>query len=192
MPLHTAPSYAVALHPPLSASRFPQPPASPIQPVPTRFLTRAPSTTTTLTRNNGFSRPSLQTDKTHFPPHDTNRTLTPNGRCTPPWSSCLQGHHAFLQLQHPKVRSAPAHPTSEPSFPVGCLPEQFPHSLYQWFVAFTVLIMLSLAFLGLTNVVHVFPLNDKLLHFFCLGIATGVFYFIFDVEEWAEFYPILL
>jgi len=52
--------------------------------------------------------------------------------------------------------------------------------------------MLSLAFLGFTNVVHVFPLNDKLLHFFCLGIATGVFYFIFDVEEWAEFYPILL
>lgn len=62
----------------------------------------------------------------------------------------------------------------------------------QWFVAFTVLIMLSLAFLGLTNVAHVFPPNDKLLHFFCLGIATGVFYFIFDVEEWAEFYPILL
>jgi hypothetical protein len=54
---------------------------------------------------------------------------------------------------------------------------------YQWFVAFTVLIMLTLAFLGLTNVAHALPLNDKLLHFFCLGIATGIFYFIFDVEE---------
>jgi len=58
-----------------------------------------------------------------------------------------------------------------------------PLRIRPWFVAFTVLIMLSLAFLGLTNFVHVFPLNDKLLHFFCLGIATGVFYFIFDVEE---------
>jgi len=47
----------------------------------------------------------------------------------------------------------------------------------------TFLIMLSLAFLGLTNFAHAIPLNDKLLHFFCLGIATGVFYFIFDVEE---------
>ena len=73
-------------------------------------------------------------------------------------------------------------PVSLP-LPDGCLSEQFPHSLYQWFVAFTVLIMLSLAFLGFTNVAHVFPLNDKLLHFFCLGMATGVFYFIFDVEE---------
>jgi hypothetical protein len=43
--------------------------------------------------------------------------------------------------------------------------------------------MLSLAFLGFTNFTHAIPLNDKLLHFFCLGIATGVFYFIFDVEE---------
>jgi len=58
-----------------------------------------------------------------------------------------------------------------------------PLRIRPWFVVFTILIMLSLAFLGLTNVVHVFPLNDKLLHFFCLGIATGVFYFIFDVEE---------
>lgn len=58
-----------------------------------------------------------------------------------------------------------------------------PLRIRPWFVAFTILIMLSLAFLGLTNVAHVFPPNDKLLHFFCLGIATGVFYFIFDVEE---------
>jgi len=43
--------------------------------------------------------------------------------------------------------------------------------------------MLLLAFLGFTNFSHALPLNDKLLHFFCLSIATGVFYFIFDVEE---------
>jgi hypothetical protein len=43
--------------------------------------------------------------------------------------------------------------------------------------------MVTLALLGLTNLAHAIPLNDKLLHFFCLGIATGVFYFIFDVEE---------
>ena len=30
---------------------------------------------------------------------------------------------------------------------------------------------------------HVFPPNDKLLHPFCLDIATGVFYGIFDVRE---------
>ena len=82
----------------------------------------------------------------------------------------------------PNVRSTPAHPTCEPSL-LLCLSGQFPHSLYPWFVAFTILIMLLLAFLGLTNVAHVYSLNDKLLHFFCLGIATGVFYFIFDVEE---------
>ncbi|KAI0066046.1 hypothetical protein BV25DRAFT_1912849 [Artomyces pyxidatus] len=52
-----------------------------------------------------------------------------------------------------------------------------------WFVLITALIMLALALLGLTNLAHALPMNDKLLHFFCLGIATGVFYFIFDVEE---------
>lgn len=44
--------------------------------------------------------------------------------------------------------------------------------------------MLLLAFLGFTNVSHGLPLNDKVLHFLCLGVATGVFYFIFDVEEY--------
>lgn len=53
----------------------------------------------------------------------------------------------------------------------------------QWFILITVLIMLILALLGFTNLAHALPINDKLLHFFCLGIATGVFYFIFDVEE---------
>jgi len=43
--------------------------------------------------------------------------------------------------------------------------------------------MLLLAFLGFTNFAHALPINDKLLHFFCLMLATGVFYFIFDVEE---------
>ncbi|KAI0259267.1 hypothetical protein BC834DRAFT_907250 [Gloeopeniophorella convolvens] len=52
-----------------------------------------------------------------------------------------------------------------------------------WFAVLTILIMLTLALLGLTNLAHALPLNDKLLHFVCLGIATGVFYFIFDVEE---------
>jgi VanZ family protein len=58
-----------------------------------------------------------------------------------------------------------------------------PLRIRPWFVLLTVLIMLTLALLGFTNLAHSFPLNDKLLHFFCLGIATGVFYFIFDVEE---------
>jgi hypothetical protein len=43
--------------------------------------------------------------------------------------------------------------------------------------------MLVLAFLGFTNVPHKLPVNDKFLHFLCLGFATHVFYFIFDVEE---------
>ncbi|KZT10712.1 uncharacterized protein LAESUDRAFT_672144, partial [Laetiporus sulphureus 93-53] len=52
-----------------------------------------------------------------------------------------------------------------------------------WFLVFTALIMLVLAFLGFTNFSHSLPLNDKLLHFICLCTATAVFYFIFDVEE---------
>ncbi|EPQ57201.1 hypothetical protein GLOTRDRAFT_38655 [Gloeophyllum trabeum ATCC 11539] len=55
-----------------------------------------------------------------------------------------------------------------------------------WFLVFTSLIMLLLALLGFTNFSHALPLNDKLLHFLCLMIATGVFYFIFDVEEEAR------
>ncbi|KAH9985791.1 hypothetical protein BJV74DRAFT_775446, partial [Russula compacta] len=58
-----------------------------------------------------------------------------------------------------------------------------PLRIRPWFIVLTTVIMLSLALLGLTNLSHALPLNDKLLHFFCLGIATGVFYFIFDVEE---------
>ncbi|KAF8265461.1 hypothetical protein EI94DRAFT_1588784 [Lactarius quietus] len=58
-----------------------------------------------------------------------------------------------------------------------------PLRIRPWFVLLTTLIMMTLALLGFTNISHSLPLNDKLLHFFCLGIATGVFYFIFDVEE---------
>jgi len=43
--------------------------------------------------------------------------------------------------------------------------------------------MLLLATLGFTTFSRSLPLNDKLLHFICFFIATGVFYFIFDVEE---------
>jgi len=43
--------------------------------------------------------------------------------------------------------------------------------------------MITLAILGFTNFSRSLPLNDKALHFLCFGIATGVFYFIFDVEE---------
>ncbi|KAI0766511.1 hypothetical protein BC629DRAFT_1292960 [Irpex lacteus] len=55
-----------------------------------------------------------------------------------------------------------------------------------WFVLFTSLVMITLAFLGFTNFAHALPINDKLLHFFCLMLATGIFYFIFDVEEDAK------
>ena len=130
-----------------------------------------------------------------LPPHDS-RTFSlyhqryesnasPDERCTPPWSSCLQGPHAVLPPQDTKVQPAPALPASESTSCPRCLPIN-PNTLLflpQWFVALTFLVMLSLALLGLTNLAHAIPLNDKLLHFFCLGIATGVFYFIFDVEE---------
>ncbi|THV05016.1 hypothetical protein K435DRAFT_133937 [Dendrothele bispora CBS 962.96] len=58
-----------------------------------------------------------------------------------------------------------------------------PLRLRPWFVVFTVIIMLILAFLGFTNFSRSLPLNDKLLHFLCFSIATAVFYFIIDVEE---------
>jgi len=43
--------------------------------------------------------------------------------------------------------------------------------------------MFFLAFLGFTNIPGQLSINDKLLHFICFCIATGVFYFIFDVDE---------
>jgi len=43
--------------------------------------------------------------------------------------------------------------------------------------------MVVLAFLGFREQ-RALPLNDKLLHFLCFMIATGVFYFIVDIEEY--------
>jgi len=58
-----------------------------------------------------------------------------------------------------------------------------PIRLRPWFLLFTGIVMLLLAFLGFTNFSRSLPLNDKLLHLICLCVATAVFYFIFDVEE---------
>ncbi|KAF8197850.1 hypothetical protein BJ912DRAFT_46646 [Pholiota molesta] len=55
-----------------------------------------------------------------------------------------------------------------------------------WFLIFTCVIMVILAFLGFTNFSQALPLNDKILHFLCFGIATAVFYFIVDVDESAR------
>ena len=113
--------------------------------------------------------------------NDTNRTLRPmsdarrHGRRA--FKALMRSHHLTIPKYDLPLRFRPV---SRPPSPM------FAHSsnilfLRQWFVALTFLVMLSLALLGLTNLS--IPLNDKLLHFFCLGIATGVFYFIFDVEE---------
>ncbi|KZV59332.1 hypothetical protein PENSPDRAFT_644952 [Peniophora sp. CONT] len=59
----------------------------------------------------------------------------------------------------------------------------FPIRIRWWFVLVTVIIMVALGLLGFTNWAHSLPVNDKLLHFVCLGLATCVFYFILDVEE---------
>ncbi|KAF8554203.1 hypothetical protein OG21DRAFT_1597467 [Imleria badia] len=58
-----------------------------------------------------------------------------------------------------------------------------PIRLRPWFLLFTFAVMLILAFFGFSNVSHSIPLNDKFLHLTCFCIATGVFYFIFDVDE---------
>ncbi|KDQ10071.1 hypothetical protein BOTBODRAFT_500852 [Botryobasidium botryosum FD-172 SS1] len=52
-----------------------------------------------------------------------------------------------------------------------------------WFLGATTVVMLILGLLGFTNIPHAFSINDKVLHFVCFTIATGVFYFIFDVDE---------
>jgi hypothetical protein len=92
----------------------------------------------------------------------------------------MRSHHLKIPKYELPLRFRPVSrlpPSPRPTRNLNTL------SLRQWFVVLTFLIMLSLAFLGLTNRAHAIPLNDKLLHFFCLGVATGVFYFIFDVEE---------
>ncbi|KAF8650417.1 hypothetical protein AX16_005223 [Volvariella volvacea WC 439] len=60
---------------------------------------------------------------------------------------------------------------------------QVPLRLRPWFFIFTCIVLLILAFLGFTNFSHSLPVNDKVLHFLCFATATGVFYFIFDVDE---------
>lgn len=52
-----------------------------------------------------------------------------------------------------------------------------------WFLLFTTLLLILLGLLGFTNLPNSVPLNDKVLHFVCLGAATGIFYWIFDVDE---------
>ncbi|KAG9316621.1 hypothetical protein JVU11DRAFT_2675 [Chiua virens] len=58
-----------------------------------------------------------------------------------------------------------------------------PIRLRPWFLVFTCIIMLILAFFGFADFSQSLPLNSKFLHLTCFCIATGVFYFIFDVEE---------
>ncbi|KIO10200.1 hypothetical protein M404DRAFT_996148 [Pisolithus tinctorius Marx 270] len=43
--------------------------------------------------------------------------------------------------------------------------------------------MILLAIFGFTDIPRSLPFRDKLLHFVCFCLATGVFYFIFDAEE---------
>ncbi|PFH53861.1 hypothetical protein AMATHDRAFT_136769 [Amanita thiersii Skay4041] len=61
-----------------------------------------------------------------------------------------------------------------------------PIRLRPWFLIFTCIIMTILALLGFTNFARALPINDKILHFLCFAFATGVFYFIIDVEEEAR------
>jgi len=58
-----------------------------------------------------------------------------------------------------------------------------PIRLRPWFLVFTCLIMALLALSSITNYTGSLRLSDTLLHFICFCIATGVFYFIVDVEE---------
>ncbi|KAF8635191.1 hypothetical protein AX17_003967 [Amanita inopinata Kibby_2008] len=61
-----------------------------------------------------------------------------------------------------------------------------PIRLRPWFLLFTCVIVVILAFLGFTNLSRALPINDKVLHFVCFVLVTAVFYFIFDVEEEAR------
>ncbi|TFY66684.1 hypothetical protein EVG20_g4400 [Dentipellis fragilis] len=70
------------------------------------------------------------------------------------------------------------------SYPMHIPKYDMPLRIRPWFILLTVLVMATLSVLGFTNLAHSLPINDKVLHFVCLGIATGVFYFIWDVEEY--------
>jgi hypothetical protein len=53
-----------------------------------------------------------------------------------------------------------------------------------WFILFTCVIMIILALLGFTNSSKAWiPLNHKVLRFTCFTLATGVMYFVVDVDE---------
>jgi len=58
-----------------------------------------------------------------------------------------------------------------------------PIRLRPWFLIFTCIVMVLLALLGFTSLSRSLPLSGELLHFLCFCLATGVFYFIVDVEE---------
>jgi len=59
--------------------------------------------------------------------------------------------------------------------------KDLPIRLRPWFLLFTALILVLLGLLGISTVD--LPLNDKILHFACMGAATGIFYWIVDVDE---------
>ena len=89
----------------------------------------------------------------------------------------MRSHHLTIPIYDLPLRFRPVSTVPSASESRGT------EFVTQWFVLFTCLVMITLAFLGFTNFVHALPINDKLLHFFCLMLATGIFYFIFDVEE---------
>jgi len=61
-----------------------------------------------------------------------------------------------------------------------------PIRIRPWFLVLTCLTIILLGLLGFTNIARSLPLNDKILHFICLGIATGLFYWCFEPEEEAR------
>ena len=92
-----------------------------------------------------------------------------------------QGHHAFVPCPNTKIRlAATLSPSTSP--PARFLARRLTDAS-QWFLVFTCVVMIILGVLGFSNLSHSLPLNDKLLHFFCFMLATGIFYFIFDAEE---------
>src|ERR1700679_1709923 len=89
--------------------------------------------------------------------------------------SIMKSHHLRIPKYEMPIRLRPV---------ITMIPLMFVCSSWlQWFLGFTCFIMVVLALLGFTNFSRSLPLNDKLLHFLCFCIATGVFYFIVDVEE---------
>ena len=53
-----------------------------------------------------------------------------------------------------------------------------------WFIALACVIMVILALLGFTQSAQSWvSVNDKVLHFTCFALATGVMYFVIDVDE---------